>query len=163
MVHQKTKIDYLGGWEGLCYHNVLYSLYAYFTIEVTRSHNGVWGYGLEPGVKRSVVRILSCRDYYFTFCILYDTNRLDLKKTRKFSSLTNMKGFYIVDKRKKTNWIFLFSVYELTGSRADPYCWGFYCCGLLPSWLLQPLVKYTHMQRKYWHNMRIILTSHFQR
>ena len=42
MIYQKTKIDSLGGWKGsFVITNVLYTLYEYFTMKSTRSHNGV--------------------------------------------------------------------------------------------------------------------------
>ena len=37
MVHQNNKIDPFGGLEELCVH---YVLYAYVTIDITRSHDG---------------------------------------------------------------------------------------------------------------------------
>ena len=77
IVHQKTMVNSFGGSKGLCDSIMYQSLYAYFTLTITGSHNVVRDKGEVNRTKRSVVWIPRWTGEYYTFWPLCATNRLD--------------------------------------------------------------------------------------
>ena len=108
---KKTRIDSLVGLEGL-WVTIMYfiCLYAHFTMQIIRSHDGIQGSDL--CMKRSVVRIPSWTGEYYTFCLLYARKKVDFWKTSEIWFINNLTGVIYRRQREKSIWI-LFNLYCL--------------------------------------------------